>query len=270
MKSYAIYDEDLDKRLIGYLFYYEKSQSFIIELSEELDEWEAPLLFQKLIREKKYTVPRDISLMWVQERVIPSGRQNIGSILKHHKLREYSEMAFLRLSRGRCSQDSCYIKEMEKEDIPDYIKDRMKKNIWDCFPTEDNQLVCLFHDDVVKKVELLHLLKQYKELSHVIKSRKLLESAKIGVGGYSVVFDDSIEIQVSDLRAIGQRIPLSSGDFYNFARRNILDTTETCDMLQCSRQNMSYLVKEKKITPIICGTKENLYLKGEVEKVMDE
>lgn len=270
MKSYAIYDEELDSRLIGYLFYYEKSESFVIELSEELDEWEAPLLFQRLVREKNYTVPRDVSLMWVKERVIPSGRQNIGSILKNHKLKEYSEMALLRLSKGRCSQDSCYVAEIEMEDIPDYIKDRMKKNVCECFPTEDNQLVCLFHDDVVKKVELLRLIKQYKELSYVLKNRKLLDSVKIGVGGYSVVFDDSIEIQVSDLRAAGQTIPLTAGDFYNFVRRNVMDTTKTCALLQCSRQNLSYLVKEKKIRPIIYGTKENLYLKGGVEKVLNE
>ena len=270
MKSYAIYDEDLGGRLIGYLFCYEKSESFIIELNEELDEWEAPLLFQRLVREKKYTVPRDVSLMWVKERVIPIGRQNIGSILRNHKLKDYSEMALLRLSRGRCSQDNCYIEEIELEDIPDYVKERMRKNVCECFPTEDNQLVCLFYDDVVKKVELLRLIKQYKELIYVLKNRNLLDGVKVGTGGYSVIFNDSIEIQVSDLRAAGQTIPLTSGDFYNFVCRNVIDTTKTCDMLQCSRQNLSYLVKEKKITPIICGTKENLYLKGGVEKVMSE
>ena len=270
MKSYAIYDEELERKLIGYLLYYEKSESFIIELNEELDEWEAPLLFQRLVREKKYTVPRDVSLMWVKERVIPIGRQNIGSILRNHKLKDYSEMALLRLSRGRCSQDNCYIEEIELENIPDYVKERMRKNVCECFPTEDNQLVCLFYDDVVKKVELLRLIKQYKELIYVLKNRNLLDGVKVGTGGYSVIFNDSIEIQVSDLRAAGQTIPLTSGDFYNFVCRNVIDTTKTCDMLQCSRQNLSYLVKEKKITPIICGTKENLYLKGGVEKVMSE
>ena len=110
MKNYAIYDADLDRKSpIGYLFYYEKSQNFIIELSDDLDEWEAPLLFQKQVREKKYTVSREYSLMWVKERVIPSGRQNIGSILKNHKLKEYSEMALLEVSKGKCSQDACYI-----------------------------------------------------------------------------------------------------------------------------------------------------------------
>ena len=39
MKSCAIYDEGLDRiDPIGYLFYYEKSESFIIELCEDLDE----------------------------------------------------------------------------------------------------------------------------------------------------------------------------------------------------------------------------------------
>lgn len=271
MKSYAIYDEELDETFaIGYLFYYEKSRSFVIELSADLDEWDAPLLFQRLVREKKYTVPRDISLLWVKERVIPSGRQNIGSILKNHKLKDYSEMALLSLSKGRCAQDNCYITEISEEKIPENIKDRMKKNLWECFPTEDNQIVCLFKDDIVKKVEISLLLEQYKDISYVLKNRTLLDSVKVGAGGYSIIFNDSIEIQTSDLRRIGQTLPLTSKDFYNFVRRNVLDTTKTCDMLQCSRQNLSYLVKEEKIKPIIYGTKENLYLKGEIEKKLND
>ena len=271
MKNCAIYDEGLDRiHPIGYLFYYEKSESFIIELCEDLDEWDAPLLFHKLEREKKYTVPRDISMMWVKERVIPSGRQNIGSILKNHKLKDYSEMAMLSLSKGRCSQDDCYIVEIDMEKVPENIKDRMGRNLQECFPTEDNQLVCLFKDDVVKKVQLSLLLKQYHELSHVLKNRKMLDSFTIGAGGYSVIFNDSIEIQVSDLRVVGKPLPLTTGDFYNFVRRNVLDTTRTCGMLQCTRQNLSYLVNERKIQPILHGTKENLYLKGEVEKLMNE
>lgn len=271
MKSYAIYDEELNRTsAIGYLLYYEKSDSFIIELCEDLEEWDAPLLFQRLVREKIYTVPRDISLMWIKERVIPSGRQNIGSILKNHKLKEYSEMSLLALSKGRSSQDSCYIAEVSEQEIPKNICDRMKKNIWDCFPTEDNQLVCLFKDGLVEKADLSQLLEKYKDISYVVENKMLRDSVKVGPGGYSIIFNDSIEIRAVDLRVTGQSIPLTSKDFYNFVRRNVLDTTKTCDMLQCSRQNLSYLVKEKKIKPIIYGTKENLYLKGEIEKLMNE
>lgn len=270
MKSYAICDKELDGCLIGYLFYFEKAENFIIELCADLEEWDAPLLFQKMVREKKYTIPTDVSLMWVKERVVPSGRQNIGTILKNHKLKEYSEMALLNLSKGRCSQDSCYIVEIQEEQIPSDIKDRMKKNIRECFPVEGNQMVCLFKDNAVKKINLSLLIGQYQELSHVLKNKMLLDSMKVGPGGYSVIFNDSIEIAVSDIRRIGQVIPLTAEDFYNFVSRNVLDTTRTCEMLQCSRQNISYLVKEKKITPIICGTKENLYLKGDMEVFINE
>lgn len=269
MKSYAIYDKDLERdSAIGYLFYYEKADSFIIELCKDLDEWDAPLLFQKFIKEKRYTISREVSLMWVRERVIPSGRQNIGSILKNHKLISYSEMAFLSLSKGKCSQDNCYISEISEEEIPKDILDRRKKNVWECFPTEDNQLLCLFKDDVVQKVKLSLLYERYVELSRILRNREVFDTLKVGVGGYSIVFNDSLEIQALDLRAVGTTIPLASKDFYNFIQRNIADTTKACDMLQCTRQNLSYMIKEDKIKPIIRGTKENLYLKGEVESLI--
>ena len=92
---------------IGYLFYYEKFRSFIIELYNDLDEWEAPLLFQKLVREQQYTVPREIALMWVKGRII-----------------------------------------------------------WECFPTEDDHLVCLFQDDLAVKIDLHKLVKYHKSLRH--------------------------------------------------------------------------------------------------------
>ena len=94
-----------------------------------MDEWEAPLLFQKFVREKQYTISREVSLMWGKERVIPSGRQNIGSILKNHKLSSYSEMAFLELSEGKCSQDNCYITEISEEEIPKDMIEKRKENI---------------------------------------------------------------------------------------------------------------------------------------------
>ena len=64
---------------------YEKEKSFIIELTDSLDEWNAPLLFTNLVKKRIYTVPRDLSLLWVKERIIPSGRQNIRDILNNHK-----------------------------------------------------------------------------------------------------------------------------------------------------------------------------------------
>lgn len=271
MKSYAIYDADLDRTsAVGYLFYYEKSKEYIIELQEDLDEWEAPLLFQKLVREKQYTVPRDISLMWIRERTIPSGRQNIGSILKNHNIKEYNEMALLEISKGKCSQDNCYIQKIKNNQIPGNIKIRSAKNIRDCFPTEDNQIICMYKDDTVQKVDLSLLLEKYNDLSYILTNKMLLESLKVGVGGYSIVFNESIEVPTFELRKIGIALPIISGDLLNFARRNLLGTTQICNKMECSRQKFDYLVKMNKIQPIITETKERLYLKGDIETIMSE
>ena len=111
MKNYEIYDYE-NKLHIGILLYYEKSKTFIIELSEDLDEWTAPLLFSGYVKQRKYTIPRDISLLWVRERIVPNTRQNIDSILNTHHLKEYDEMKILEIANGKCAQDSLMIRNI--------------------------------------------------------------------------------------------------------------------------------------------------------------
>ena len=121
MKIFEIIDEEnhID---IGTLLYFERKKIFIIELMDNLDEWTAPLIFSNFVTRGIYTIQREFSKMWVNERIIPSGRQNIGSILKNHKLQSYDEMKFLELSNGRCSQVSMYIKKIEH--LPGYVQKR--------------------------------------------------------------------------------------------------------------------------------------------------
>ena len=271
MKYYAIMDPELDRKsAVGYLYYYKKANAYIIELCEDIGEWEAPLLFQGLVKKGIYTVSKEIALLWVRERVIPSGRQNIGSILKNAKLKEYNEMALLSLSKGKCSQDSCYIKEVSEPEIPENIKKRSLYNVMECFPTKDRQIICLFMDHTVRRVNLEDLTEDYNGVSYILKNEALFQSVKVGVGGYSIVFNDSIEIDVSLLRKKGKLLSISTEDFFSFINRNIVDTTTACDIMQCSRQNLSYLVKAQKLTPVFNGTKENLYTRGAIETVMNE
>ena len=121
MKILHIMDEESES-LVGVLFYEEKEKNCHIELPEYLDEWTAPLLFTGYIKQKIYSIPQDISLLWVEERVIPSGRQNLQSILEHHRIDGYDEIKFLEIPEGRCSQDSLYIKE--SNEVPDFVKGR--------------------------------------------------------------------------------------------------------------------------------------------------
>ncbi len=262
MKSYEILDE-ANFINIGVLLYYEKAKEFIIELNDNLDEWTAPLLFTSFVKKGIFTIPRDISLLWVKERVIPSGRQNIGSILSNHKLKAYDEMKLLELAEGRCSQDSMFIRKID--DLPEFVLDRQKKNLIDCTPLDSGNILCFFADNSVKKVELKAFSNDSK-IEKVIKNNALFNSCKIGTGGYCATFNDSIDIPSWELYDKGITIPLSYQDFLTFADRNLFDTSESCQELKCSRQNITYLNKQGLLNPVKENVKGNLYLKGDVIK----
>ena len=260
MKSYEIYDREKDLT-IGILLYYEKDRIFIIELIGSLDEWSSPLLFSGLVKKKIYTVPRDISMMWVRERIIPSGRQNIGSILNTHHLKEYDELRFLELSRGVSSQDSLMIRSIDE--LPLFVKERMEHNLADVMPTGDS-LLCFFNDDSISIIDLKELT-EYEGVDKLLKNHSLLESAEIGAGGYYATFNDVIDIPANVLFKSGSRLPITGKVFLDFVRNNILDTTEACKILACTRQNLAYLVETDQLEPIK-EARGNLYLKGDVLK----
>lgn len=264
MRSYEIVDTE-EHRSVGILLYYEKKKDFIIELQCDLDEWTAPLLFTNLVRNGVYTVPRDLSFLWVKERVIPSGRQNISAILKNHKMDAYDEMKFLELSKARCSQDNLCIKKIDR--LPAYVVERAEKHVVDCVPCAEHKVLCFFADGTVKKIDLLEI-QSVTGVDKVLRNEPLYQSCQVGTGGYSITFDDSIDIPAWILYDVGVTIPLSQDDFICFAKNNLLDTTECCEVLDCSRQNISYMVKRGQLEEVKANVKGNLYQKGDVLKNM--
>lgn len=260
MKIFEIIDEE-NNMSIGVLQYYEKEKNCIIELQENLDEWTAPLLFTSYVNKHIYTMPRDISFMWVRERVIPSGRQNIKDILNNHGMKSYDEMRFLEISEGRCSQDSLYIKQLNA--LPDYVIERKKKNIIDCVTLDNNVLLCFFADNSTKKIDL-HMLEYIKGVEKIINNKLLYESGMVGTDGYFATFNDSIDIQADTLYKAGTKVSLSLHDFKTFIRKNVVDTSEACNILECSRQNIAYMIAQEQLGTIKEDVRGSLYLKGEV------
>lgn len=255
MKIFAIFDgENAGKEEIGYLFCYEKAEEYIIELNKGLDEWTAPLLFTQYVKKGKYTIPKSAAGMWVAERVIPSGRQNIGMILKNHGESEYREYKLLALSKGYSSQDACYIKEIKSEGLSGWVRQRQQTNIRECFLLNSEDVICLLYDDSVLRLNI-------KELG-----MDQVSGCSVDTGGYGIRLDDRISIDKDDILAKGKKLTVSAKLFYAFAKRCVVNTGEACDILCCSRQNLSYHTGSGRLTPLKHGQKETLFLKGEVEK----
>ena len=100
MKIFAIRDESTqEQKDLAYLLYYEQEKRFYIELPENADAWETPLLLDSFVKRGETTVNSYWSRIWVEQRIVPPDRQNIGEILRDNHLKEYDEYALLILTR---------------------------------------------------------------------------------------------------------------------------------------------------------------------------
>ncbi len=120
-------------------------------------------------------------------------------------------------------------------------------------------------DDTVKKISL-EQLKDVEGMDKVMKNQSLFASGMVGTGGYCLTFNDSIDVPAKILYETTMEIPINKKDFEAFVKRNLWDTTQMCEALSCTRQNISYLLKKKCLTPLKKDVKGNLCLKGDVLK----
>ena len=122
MRIFAIRDESAEmQKDLAYLLYYELEKRFYIELPEGADPWELPLLLDSFVKQNETTVNSYWSKIWVQQRIIPTDRQNIGEILRDNQLEEYDEYELLILAMGRCAQDDYYLVPIDEKDLPEEI-----------------------------------------------------------------------------------------------------------------------------------------------------
>ena len=96
MKIFAIKDEtDVSKKTLAWLIYYENSKRFYIELPEDGDIWHTPLLLSSFLKKGERTINAYWSEVWVNQRIIPTDRQNLGQILKEMDLMNMIHINYL-------------------------------------------------------------------------------------------------------------------------------------------------------------------------------
>lgn len=108
---YAIRRNNRNK-IVGILNYDEKEKKYTIEIPENVTPKEAPFMISLFLKKGIRTMNSDWSMRWVQSRIIPSSRQNIGEILRVNGMRSYDEHKLLLKNEGRSCQDEFYIEHM--------------------------------------------------------------------------------------------------------------------------------------------------------------
>lgn len=88
------------------------TKSFALHISKDKDISKSSIQLYLYTNIGIYDLSEKQSLEWVQQRLIPPNRENIGDILRAGGLTEYSEIGMIDLHHGRCSQDDLYFEEI--------------------------------------------------------------------------------------------------------------------------------------------------------------
>ena len=113
MRVFEIYNTAKRNRIpCARLFYDGCKDKMRIRISETAQPADLPLMLALFAERGKRTIPNKWARRWVQERIPPQGRQNLGEILRMQKLAAYNEIALLAASEGRSAQDDFMLREV--------------------------------------------------------------------------------------------------------------------------------------------------------------
>ena len=261
MKIFAIKDEtDTTGKTLAWLIYYEAEKRFYIELPDDADPWETPLLLSSVLKRGERTVNAYWSKLWVQQRIVPSDRQNLGQVLRDNALDTYDEFELLMLANGRCAQDDYYLVPMTESELPQSLMARFQKKVEDVVPLAHQTLLVFFRDGLVKKCEVPPL----DALLPICKNDELFRTVTVQTGGYGICWGESLTVADNALYENGQTVPLTLDDFRCFVENRIVNTAEAAELLDCSRQNIDDLIRRDKLHPVKATAKSKLFLKSEL------
>lgn len=205
MRLYVIRnEEDTANKDLAYLYYYEDAKRFYIELPDNADEWETPLILSSFVKRGEKTVNAYWSKLWVQQRIVPTDRQNLGMILRDNGLDCYDEFKLLILADGRCAQDSYYLTEITEEELPVPILARNKQKVELVEPMAANQLVLHFRDGSAKQYDLNALVGTDRRFVPVLKNENIFRSVKVEPGGFGICWGENLCLGYDKLYQIGR------------------------------------------------------------------
>ena len=274
MKAYAIRDASIDKeRDLAWLLYYEEERAFHIEICDDVDEWDVPLILSSFVRRGKRALDPYWSRMWVEQRIVPPDRQNLGMILKENGLQEYDEHKLLVLADGRCAQDECFIKPLKAGSLPPELVRRLGLTL-SCVLARPDHTLLFFRDGLITGItdsalsdpavwEPFHSSRD--SLSRRLELyRERLSALTLQPGGHGVILGEDRYLSADTLRERSTALPVTTQDFKAYIRQELIDTASAAALMGCTRQNIQDLVRRGKLRPVVTLTNNFLFLRSEL------
>lgn len=284
MRAYAIRDASIDKnRDLAWLLYYEREDAFHIEICGDVDEWDAPLILSSFVKRGMRALDPYWSLRWVEERIIPRDRQNLGMILKENGLTEYDAYRLLVLADGKCAQDECYISPLKADSLPKELRRRLDRTLSCVVPTPDHTLL-FFKDGSVESLSDAALMELPEKPDHAVGAndsgingkererlvrrlseyRSRLTELSMQPGGHGITLSEDCYVSVEVLRDCASPLPVTAEDFKAFLSRELVDTAGAAELMGCTRQNIQDLVRRGRMKPVVTLRNNFLFLRSEI------
>jgi len=271
LRRFALRDAaNEDAGILALLECYERGgRAFYLELPPQADPWELPFVLHEFAQQGEPTVDARWSLKWVQSRLVPTERQNLGEVLRVNGLDAYDELRLLELTGGRCSQDDCYLVPMENEQLPAWYVERMALRALDVYPLERFRLLVSFRDGATMLCDMQKNLARERSFARVLNDEDVFCRATAQPGGHGVRWGTMLAVASNTLRERGRRVALSASDIAVLARQAVVDTAEVARLLECSRQNVSDLVRRGKLVPLKTSPRGPLFLRSDIYQRLD-
>jgi len=269
VKIYSIQNDFLPKdNIVGYLFYYASDRSFCIELKEGLPPQDMTLYFAAFAEKNIWTLNPSWSRRWVEQRIVPTDRQNLGMTLREAGLKEYDSHRLIVLSGGQCAQDDLSISPVSSEHLESWAKERLGKRISMAVPVSKNRLFAALYNKSVYIVELNKLINDNHSLHDKLHERTISRTVKLITGGTGITWSEGAYIMSDDLISAGKRCSFDSDDLRTVIMDTVLDTADVCEEYGVSRQYINRLTRDGMLPGISKRGRSQLYLRPDAEKLL--
>lgn len=271
MKLFALKDaDDAESSILAVLACYGGAQrEYCIDMPAGTDPWAVPLILSSFAKRGRWAVGPEWSRRWVESRIVPPSRQNIGEVLRVNGLSSYDELALLEATRGRNSQDECYLEPLRADDAPAWFAEREGGRVVDAFPLEGARLLACFRDGMTRLYSEADLLALDGGIGRILSDGRLFERARVSPGGREVRWGTTVRLEDRDLRAAGTPVPLPWDDLARIAPAMLVDAAEAAGMLGCTRQNVNALMKRGSLAAAKASGKATMFLRADIRARAD-
>lgn len=174
------------------------------------------------------------------------------------------ELRLLELTEGRCSQDGCYLVPVSYDATPAWYRERVGTRLLDAYALGGFRVLASFRDGKTCVCPIGELLEGRRLFARLISDEAVFTRAALQSGGHGVCWGSSLCVSSDELREAGQDLSLEAPDIAAVSQQALCDVREAAELLGCSRQNISDLVRRGKLVPLKTSARSMLFLRADV------